>query len=137
MPTRGTVQLANVKAQSAAVKKAKSEHIDTALGLAWNNTQRLRTDAGDNWAKNMAAFVKAAAEKHNVPYNTLKYHFKLRLDDHQGKRKKKVTRGVLTKLEMQSLYEWVGFMGKQYLPPTRLELRSQVLGSSWFTCILV
>lgn len=118
-------------APSKKYKAYTKDDLTNALDLVWSHTQRLRTQSDGMWTKDMRPFVQKAAKK--VPERTLKDHFLRRLadsssgvEDHAEKKKRADARGKLKATEMRLLYDWIDYMRRKYLPPTRLELRYQV-----------
>jgi hypothetical protein len=119
-------------------KKEKEENICAALKLALDNTQRLRTQSNGKWTMAMSRFVEDASIKKNVPLTTLKRRFKRQLEaetsgktevEQQKTKKKKRAdaRSHLTGAEKKVVYDWIEYMRQNYFPPTRLEVRFQVL----------
>jgi hypothetical protein len=118
-------------------KKYSQTELKSAVNALWNITQRLRTQSEDKWSIKMAALAKQINVRHsNVPLSTLKDHFKKRL--HEARLSPKAlqanesksrsdARSFLTGREKRSLYDWIEYMRQRYTPPTRLEVRCQVL----------
>ena len=115
---------------SGPAPKSKSkteEDKQDALKIAWNKTQRLRTQSDGKWTSDMFRFVREAADSKNVARNTVKLRFQKRLAEERGEEKKKVVRGKVTTLEKRAGYDWIEFMRKRFFLPTRLEFRCKVI----------
>ena len=113
------------KQQKKYGQKYTEGDLKTAVEKAWNNTQRLRTQSGGQWTRNMNSIVQSAAGQ-TIPFTTVRSRFQKRLSK-SVKKPEKSTRGKVMRLEKRAGYDWIEFMRKRFFPPTRLELRVKVI----------
>lgn len=108
--------------------------LEKAVNALWDCTARLRSQYADSgkWPANLGKLIAKHAKANQIPHNTLKYNFLKRANVHApdqlAKQQKRAdAASLLTAIEKRTLYDWIEYMRKRFLTPTRDDLRAQVL----------